>query len=260
MLIDLHTHTFNSFDGFSTQDELISACKKKGIGSLAITEHDKYCSLDAEIFRLNGIILIPGIEYTDDHGAHIIGLFVDDTMPSSMSRFDIINHIKKQSGMVVIPHPFKPGSGYFSIYHKDPLLLHVDFIELINGGWNSKPYMDCILDIAYEYSMILLSSSDSHKVQQVGLCVTKFNISEHISDLDSLRTVFETIKQDHLELLIDAYNVRNHRRNIKCFQRFYVYRFLITLLPFRLRILLKRLRYKYEKKIISSPNYIKIEF
>ena len=260
MLIDLHTHTINSFDGFSSQDELISACKKKGIGSLAITEHAIYCSLDPEVFTQNGIILIPGIEFTDDHGAHIIGLFVDNSMPISLSRFDIVSHIKKQSGIVIIPHPFKPGSGYFSFYNKDALLSQVDFIELINGGWNSKPFMDNILDIANEYSIKLISSSDSHKAQHVGLCVTKFNFSEPVSDLESLRNVFENIKQDQLELLIDLQNIKNHGRSVYYIQKLIVYQVLIRLLPYRFRIFLQRLRYKFGKKNLFSPNYTKIEF
>ena len=39
-----------------------------------------------------------------------------------MTRQKIADHIKKQEGVIIIPHPFKPDSGYFNHYKEDDFL------------------------------------------------------------------------------------------------------------------------------------------
>ena len=40
MLIDFHCHTKDSFDAYTTYDELLKVCVNKNISAITITEHD----------------------------------------------------------------------------------------------------------------------------------------------------------------------------------------------------------------------------
>ena len=92
-----------------------------------------------------------------------------------MSREDIVTEIKRQDGLVLMPHPWKPNSGYMDLYAEDCFIEEFDFIELLNGGWNSSRYISEIYRISKKYSLRMISSSDSHRGCQVGLCVTSIN-------------------------------------------------------------------------------------
>ena len=111
---DLHCHTVRSFDAFTSPKELLKACLKK-INLIAITEHDLINKVNKN-FLEKGIKIIDGCEYTTDKGAHIIGLFVKNNFIGGNYR-EVISHIKNQSGLVLIPHPFKK-SRYFSFIRK----------------------------------------------------------------------------------------------------------------------------------------------
>ena len=137
ILADLHSHTRASHDGFTGRGEMLLACLNRGVNVIAVTEHDLVCDLDLAEFKKNGVILVPGCEFTCENGSHIIGIFIKKSLKSGSTRNEIFNHIESQGGIIIIPHPFKPESGYFQYYQPDSFLNRVTFLELINGGWNS---------------------------------------------------------------------------------------------------------------------------
>ncbi len=164
---DLHCHTHLSFDGFTTSDELLRACKIKKINTIAITDHDLICKINKHKFRKNNVFLIDGCEFTTDKGAHIIGLFVRNLISNGTYK-EVIEHIKKENGIILIPHPFKPKSGVCKVY-KSPFYIFekADFIELFNGGYmNSNYEKKKIFEIAKKYNLKLIANSDSHKINQ----------------------------------------------------------------------------------------------
>ena len=253
MLVDLHNHSFLSHDGFSKEREIINACKIKNINAIAITEHDEVCKLNFENFKKNGIELIPGIEYTTNNGAHIIGLFVTDAFKSGMSREDIVTEIKRQDGLVLMPHPWKPNSGYMDLYAEDCFIEEFDFIELLNGGWNSSRYISEIYRISKKYSLRMISSSDSHRGCQVGLCVTSINQPSSFRIGDS-KEILQSVQQKNIDLLIDRQMLVKKGRKTRKFQIGKVYQFIIPLVPRYLKRRLKFIQYRFSKDGQSSPS------
>lgn len=83
-LIDLHTHT-NCSDGDYAPAELLRLAKKRGIKTIAITDHDTVDGYDKELFLLAKeleIELIPGIEFStidkeSGQKVHALGLGID---------------------------------------------------------------------------------------------------------------------------------------------------------------------------------------
>lgn len=83
--IDLHTHTTCS-DGSKTPKELIDYALTKGLGIIAITDHDTISGLDEAINYAadKDIEVVPGIELStefDGHDIHIVGLGIDYQAP-----------------------------------------------------------------------------------------------------------------------------------------------------------------------------------
>lgn len=81
MIVDLHCHS-NVSDGQLTPDALVRYADSKGIGILAITDHDSTKGIPAalSVARMLGIDLIPGIELSSQWrgvGVHVVGLGVD---------------------------------------------------------------------------------------------------------------------------------------------------------------------------------------
>ena len=244
MIVDLHSHTSSSHDGFTTQAELLEACLVRGIDEIAVTEHDAFCTLDGYLFEKNGVELIPGREFTTDGGAHVLGLFISNSIPASNSRHDIVHHIKAQNGIVIMPHPWKPNSGYLAVHEEDELIWEFDFIELVNGGWRAEKYSDNIVKIAQNYNLKMVASSDSHRGCQVGLCATRI-VGIQVFHVGDAKSHLHNVTQDNLELLIDKRGfIRKGRRN-RWFQVTNLYQIILPLIPVLIRRYFKRIHYTF---------------
>jgi predicted metal-dependent phosphoesterase TrpH len=83
-LIDLHTHSTAS-DGLLSPRELVAAAARRGVTTLALTDHDTVSGLAAagEAGAQLGVEVIPGVELGSDvarREVHLLGYYVD---PSS---------------------------------------------------------------------------------------------------------------------------------------------------------------------------------
>lgn len=251
MLFDLHNHTKNSHDGFSTDMQIIAACKKKGINAIAITEHDIPCLSKSELYNSNNIELIKGCEFTTDNGAHIIGIFITDKILLDDSREGIIKHIRSEDGIVIMPHPWKKDSGYMTKYPEDDFLHNFDFVEMINGGWNSKEFEDDILSIAKKFNIKMISSSDSHKCAHVGLCATRINNLKDFS-IGEAKEILTLSEQDDIELLIDFSSLKSNGRKTLQVQKTQTYQFFLKFIPILLRRYIKLASYYFSNDKFSS--------
>lgn len=75
---DLHVHTIMS-DGMHTVEELIKMCKKRGITTIAITDHDTTKALQ-NIPSSSDVNIINGIELSttfDNKSVHILGYYIN---------------------------------------------------------------------------------------------------------------------------------------------------------------------------------------
>ena len=71
---DLHVHTGRSPDSRAELAALVAAANRAGLDFIALTDHD--LPPEEGIFakpERNGVLLVPGIEYTTDKG-HLLGL------------------------------------------------------------------------------------------------------------------------------------------------------------------------------------------
>lgn len=253
MILDLHTHTRSSHDGFTKPNELINACIARGIDAIAVTEHDFPCVLDPAPFADRGIELIPGCEFTDTNGAHIIGLFVRKGLPPGLRSEAILDHIHTEGGLAVMPHPWKQGSGFMSNGGDVRLAARFDFIEFINGGWRSAMHAAEIVRLASEHNIRMISSSDSHKASQVGLCCSRIMSAKKC---EGARAALDGARQEDIEMLIDHRMLIKHGRRSKFIQRSVPYQLILPLIPTGLRRIFKLALYSAgSERYASPPNF-----
>lgn len=78
---DLHTHTLCS-DGVQTPTELVAQALERGLGAIAITDHDTLTGLDeARQHADGGLEIVPGVELSTAAGdleVHVLGYFVNE--------------------------------------------------------------------------------------------------------------------------------------------------------------------------------------
>ncbi len=163
---DLHCHTQASYDSNTKYEDLIRRCKKEGIDKIAITDHDTIKGA-LKLKKLAPDLIIVGQEVRCLKG-DIIGLFLTEEISKNLSLREAAKEIKKQGGLVYIPHLFdrlRSGIGRKGFEKIKDL---VDIIEVFNGKtfWpsiNKKAWK-----LAKKNKIIMAAGSDSHQVETIG--------------------------------------------------------------------------------------------
>jgi len=162
--IDFHLHTQASADSNIRLESLLKKARNLGFTTLAITDHDsiKNAVLAKTIASNYGLEIIIGQEVKTEYG-DIIGLFLTNKLKNT-AFLALIDEIKKQHGLVVLPHPYKQG-----VLKIPPKLINeVDLIETYNArtkkSWNKKAQQ-----LAARYHKSAIIGSDAHLLAEFGL-------------------------------------------------------------------------------------------
>ena len=226
--VEFHCHTTVSHDAFTTESELVVACIPRGINVVTITEHDVFVARSFEKLNAAQVHVVHGCEFTCARGSHIIGLFLERHLDlSGHTPAAIVKGIQEVGGIVYVPHPFKPGSGYFTQYEPSQLLDQVDMMEIYNGGFARDPNIERIRILARQHDIRLVAGSDSHAAGHVGYYVCEYDSSL----TDDLKHLFRT--QDP-RLLIDV-SREKAPRELNWMQRRGGYQWLIQRVPLTIK-------------------------
>lgn len=172
MIFDLHIHSKYSFDSMLEPKKILKVAKKKGLDGIAITDHNtiKGGSEAKKINREQDFLVVIGSEINTEVG-DIIGLFLSEDI-KSRSSMEVIEEIKEQGGIVVLPHPCKG--------HKlnDEILKSVDAIEGFNARTNKENNIEAV-KLGEKHNKPIVAGSDAHFASEIGLAKTYFggNIS-----------------------------------------------------------------------------------
>ncbi len=232
---DLHVHTSNSHDGILDYDEIVSEYYTRGYRLIAITDHDKLTIKSVQKYM--DMTVIPGEEITSENGTHIIGLYLKEEIPSGLPEIDIVQRIKAQGGLVVIPHPLRNGSGLLKVVigksNLTDIIQKADFIETISY----KEYLNDITEqtvvreianhIPQNRTVKFIASSDAHTKFQLGKCATFFEgqgfetpdellqkqvVSKNCSVNSVSKVLSKLLKRVYRTLFIDILNLDYEKR------------------------------------------------
>ena len=175
MKIDLHCHTKHSYDAGSDIEKIIIQGKKMGLDGIAITDHENTNGWEEAISlgKKHNFLIVLGQEIKTTKG-DILGLFLNKQIDGYKKDPRIVmEEIKKQGGLVVIPHPFHNGEGF-----RDKLENYLDIIDAIEVFNARKPFKEPdekALKFAEKHNIAMTAGSDSHYYKGVGYAYTEAN-------------------------------------------------------------------------------------
>jgi len=179
MRLDLHIHSKYSYDSFSDPLKIVKVAKRKGLDVISITDHNNMDVYeDFSHGHGSGVAVIPGMEIKTD-GGDVTGLFLDEEV-RSRSFFDVVDEIRDQDGIVVLPHPFRRKC--------DPndLIGSVDLVEVINARSKNAENVDA-WKLCERFGKTPITGSDAHAYFEIGRAVTE--IEGYFDDMDELKRI-----------------------------------------------------------------------
>jgi hypothetical protein len=193
--VDLHMHTDHSYDCATPVEVLLAEAKARGLGAIAITDHNEISgALDART-KANGIKVIVAEEVKTADQGEVIGLFIEKKIARGLSLQDTIREIKRQGGLVYVPHPFDRLHSVPDYEHLLDVLDEVDAIEVFNPRVAISEFNDEAARFAAKYRIPAGAGSDAHVPQGLG------SVRIRMRDFDG--------PEEFLESLRDADIVRN---------------------------------------------------
>ncbi len=173
---DLQIHTKYSFDSWSSPESVVEESRRKKIDIIGITDHDgiEGALKVKEIARGKPYVIV-GQEIHTNKG-EIIGLFLKEKI--ILHNFErVITEIKKQNGLVVLPHPRKRKI----FLSNSEIEKSIDLIEVYNSrsfdeqNLESESFADTLTKRGKT------SGSDAHFAFEIGtsyMCLKDFRINE----------------------------------------------------------------------------------
>jgi predicted metal-dependent phosphoesterase TrpH len=198
-----HVHTRFSYDCQSPLEEILERALSAGIGSLCVTDHDTIQGAQA-LMRIapRNVEIVVGCEFTLEDGSHIVGLNLKDMIPAK-GVVDLLSAIKRQGGLVVLPHPFRRSSGIFrsemrrSKEFVREVLSFADMIECFNGR-DSYEHNQRSYDLSLERGLPTVAGSDAHDPAQIGSVFVEYRERDWVHGV-SPRRVFAVAQRAGVE-------------------------------------------------------------
>ena len=164
---DLHIHTEYSGDCNTPLEKIVGRCLEIGINCIAICDHGT-----AEgALRMREIAPFPVIvaeEILTPHG-EIMGMFLEETIPSGLSVEQVISRIRAQGALVCIPHPFdtfRQSALRSNIIEE--IAEQIDIIEVFNSRTLIPQDSAKALAFALKYGIAQSAGSDAHTHYEIG--------------------------------------------------------------------------------------------
>jgi hypothetical protein len=193
--VDLHMHTDHSYDCATPVEVLLAEARSRGLGAIAVTDHNEISGALEARAKAQGIKVIVGEEVKTADQGEVIGLFIEQKIPRGMTLAETIAEIKRQGGIVYVPHPFDRLHSVPDYEHLLTVLDEVDAIEVFNPRVAISEFNEEALRFAAKYRIPAGAGSDAHVPQGLG------SVRIRMRDFDG--------PEEFLESLRDADIVRN---------------------------------------------------
>jgi glycosyltransferase involved in cell wall biosynthesis len=194
--VDLHMHTDHSYDCATPVEVLLAEARSRGLGAIAITDHNEISgALDARAKAPTGLTVIVAEEVKTADQGEVIGLFIEDKIPRGMTLQETIAEIKRQGGLVYVPHPFDRMHSVPDYEHLLDVIDDVDAIEVFNPRIAISEFNEEAVRFAAKYRIPAGAGSDAHVPQGLG------SVRIRMRDFDG--------PEEFLESLRDADIIRN---------------------------------------------------
>ena len=186
--VDLHMHTDHSPDCATPVDTLLDTAKRVGLGAIAITDHNEISGALEARERANGIKVIVAEEVKTADQGEVIGLFIEEKIPRGLTLQETIAEIRRQGGLVYIPHPFDRMHAVPDYEHLLDVVEEIDAIEVFNPRVAFSAFNEEAARFAAKYRIVAGAGSDSHVAQGLG------SVKIRMRDFDGPEEFLESLR------------------------------------------------------------------
>jgi predicted metal-dependent phosphoesterase TrpH len=198
--VDLHMHTDHSGDCATPVDVLLQTARDRGLGAIAITDHNEVSgALEARRIAegMDDIKVIVAEEVKTAEQGEVIGLFLEEKIPKGLTMAETIAEIRRQGGLVYVPHPFDRFHSVPDYEHLLDIVEEIDLLEVFNPRVALTSFNEEAVRFASKYRIVPAAGSDSHVAQGLG------SVRQRIHDFDG--------PAEFLEAMRDADITRKHK-------------------------------------------------
>jgi predicted metal-dependent phosphoesterase TrpH len=198
--VDLHMHTDHSGDCATPVDVLLQTARDRGLGAIAITDHNEVSgALEARKIaeEMGDIKVIVAEEVKTAEQGEVIGLFLEEKIPKGLTMAETIAEIRRQGGLVYVPHPFDRFHSVPDYEHLLDIVEEIDLLEVFNPRVALTAFNEEAVRFASKYRIVPAAGSDSHVAQGLG------SVRQRIHDFDG--------PAEFLEAMRDADITRKHK-------------------------------------------------
>ena len=202
--VDLHMHTDHSHDCATPVEVLLAAARAQGLGAIAVTDHNVITgALEARAKAAEfGMKVIVAEEVKTADQGEVIGLFIEEHIPRGMTLAETVAEIKRQGGLVYVPHPFDRMHAVPDYEHLLGIVDEIDAIEVYNPRVAIGSFNEEAERFAAKYRILAGAGSDSHVAPGLG------SVRVRMADFDG--------PQEFLEACATRRSRRSRRRCSTC--------------------------------------------
>jgi glycosyltransferase involved in cell wall biosynthesis len=189
--VDLHMHTDHSSDCATPVEALLGAAREQGLGAIAVTDHNEISgAFEAQSKAAEfGVKVIVGEEVKTASQGEVIGLFLTERIPRGMTLAETVAEIRRQGGLVYVPHPFDRMHAVPDYEHLLTIVPDVDAIEVYNPRVAIGSFNEEAVRFAAKYRIVAGAGSDSHVTQGLG------SVRIRMRDFDGPQEFLESLRE-----------------------------------------------------------------
>jgi hypothetical protein len=183
-------HTDHSGDCATPVDVLLATARDQGLGAIAVTDHNVITGAfeAAEKAERYGVKVIVGEEVKTASQGEVIGLFLSELIPRGQTLEETVAEIKRQGGVVYVPHPFDRMHAVPDYEHLLKIIDDVDAIEIYNPRVAIGSFNEEAERFAAKYRILAGAGSDSHVAQGLG------SVRVRMTDFDGPEEFLESLR------------------------------------------------------------------
>jgi len=122
------------------------------------------------------------------HQGEVIGLFIDEQIPRGLTLAETVAEIKRQGGLVYVPHPFDRMHAVPDYEHLLTIIEDIDLMEVYNPRVAIGSFNEEAVRFAAKYRILAAAGSDSHVAQGLG------SVRVRMRDFDGPQEFLESLR------------------------------------------------------------------
>jgi glycosyltransferase involved in cell wall biosynthesis len=188
--VDLHMHTDHSHDCATPVEVLLATARDQGFGAIAVTDHNVVSGAHEAAKKAKdfGVKVIVAEEVKTAHQGEVIGLFIDEQIPRGLTLAETVAEIKRQGGLVYVPHPFDRMHSVPDYEHLLTIIEDIDLIEVYNPRVAIGTFNEEAERFAAKYRILAAAGSDSHVAPGLG------SVRVRMRDFDGPQEFLESLR------------------------------------------------------------------